>query len=46
MHRDVTRRTFLRGAALAGSGLVILSNSRLVRGTQANSKLNIAAIGI
>jgi len=46
MHRDVTRRTFLRGAALAGSGLVVLSNARLVRGTQANSKLNIAAIGI
>ena len=46
MHRDMTRRTFLRGAALAGSGLVILSNSRLVRGTQANSRLNIAAIGI
>jgi predicted dehydrogenase len=42
----MTRRGFLRGAALAGSGLVILSNSRLVRGTQANSKLNIAAIGI
>lgn len=46
MHRDVTRRAFLRGAALAGSGLVVLSNARLVRGTQANSKLNIAAIGI
>ncbi|MEN6337796.1 MAG: Gfo/Idh/MocA family oxidoreductase [Phycisphaerales bacterium] len=42
----MTRRGFLRGAALAGSGLVILSNSRLVRGTQANSKLNMAAIGI
>ncbi len=46
MHRSMTRRGFLRGAALAGSGLVVLSNPRLVRGTQANSKLNIAAIGV
>jgi predicted dehydrogenase len=42
----MTRRAFLRDAAWAGSGLIILSNSRLVRGTQANSKLNIAAIGV
>jgi predicted dehydrogenase len=42
----MTRRGFFRNAALAGSGLVILSDSRLIRGTQANSKLNIAAIGI
>ena len=46
MHRQLNRRDFLRRAALSGSGLVILSNSRLVRGTEANSKLNIAAIGI
>lgn len=46
MRRDMTRRAFLRDAAWAGSGLIILSNSRLVRGTQANSKLNIAAIGV
>ncbi len=46
MRRDVTRRAFLRRAAVAGSGLVILSNARLLRGTQANSKLNIAAIGV
>lgn len=46
MQRKLTRRTFLRNAAWAGSGLVILSNSRLVRGTVANSKLNIAGIGI
>lgn len=46
MRRGVTRRAFLRDAAWAGSGLIILSNSRLVRGTQANSKLNIAAIGV
>ncbi|HPC93738.1 MAG TPA: Gfo/Idh/MocA family oxidoreductase [Sedimentisphaerales bacterium] len=46
MQRKLTRRTFLRNAAWAGSGLVILSDSRLVRGTVANSKLNIAGIGI
>jgi predicted dehydrogenase len=46
MQRKLTRRTFLRNAAWAGSGLVVLSNSRLVRGTLANSKLNIAGIGI
>jgi len=46
MHQNVTRRTFLRGAALAGSGLVILSNSGSVRGTPANDKLNIAGIGV
>lgn len=46
MRRGVTRRAFLRNVAWAGSGLIILSNSRLVGGTQANSKLNIAAIGV
>ncbi len=46
MHRALTRRSFLQNAAWTGSGLIILSNSRLVRGTQANSKLNIAGIGI
>jgi len=46
MRQQLTRRTFLRNAAMAGSGLVILSNSGSVRGTPANSKLNIAGIGI
>ncbi len=46
MARCLTRRKFLRNAALAGSGLVILSNSRSVRGTPANSRLNIAGIGV
>lgn len=46
MHRSLTRRAFLRDTAMAGSGLVVLSNAALVRGTQANSKLNIAAIGV
>lgn len=46
MQRSLTRRTFLRNAAWAGSSLVILSNSQLVTGTQANEKLNIAGIGV
>jgi len=46
MHRPLTRRSFLRNAAWTGSGLIILSDSRSVRGTPANSKLNIAGIGV
>lgn len=46
MHRTLTRRSFLRHVAWTGAGLTILTNSRMVRGTQANSKLNIAGIGI
>jgi predicted dehydrogenase len=46
MHKKLNRRDFLRKAALSGTGLVILSNSRLVRGTQANEKLNVAGIGV
>jgi len=46
MHRALTRRSFLQNAAWTGSGLIILSSSRLVHGTQANSKLNIAGIGV
>jgi predicted dehydrogenase len=46
MHTKLTRRDFLRNATWGGAGLVILSNSRLVRGTQANARLNIAGIGV
>jgi len=46
MRRPLTRRSFLQNVAWTGSGLIILSNSRLVRGTQANSSLNIAGIGV
>ncbi|MHC4169075.1 MAG: Gfo/Idh/MocA family protein [Planctomycetota bacterium] len=46
MHRKITRRHFLRNAALSGSGLIVLSNSRSAYTAQANEKLNIAAIGI
>ncbi len=46
MTRSVTRRTFLRNMAWTGSGLVILTHARSVRGTAANSRLNIAGIGV
>jgi predicted dehydrogenase len=46
MHTQLTRRDFLRSTAWGGAGLIILSNSRLVRGTQANERLNIAGIGV
>ncbi len=46
MQQQLNRRDFLRNVAWSGSGLIILSNSRLVRGTQANEKLNIAGIGV
>ena len=46
MHKQLNRRDFLRNAAFSGAGLIILSDSRMVRGTQANEKLNVACIGI
>ena len=46
MRQQLTRRDFLHNLAATGTGLVILSNSGSVRGTPANSKLNIACIGI
>ena len=46
MHTQLTRRDFLRNATWGGAGLVILSDSRLVRGTQANERLNVAGIGV
>ncbi len=46
MDKQLNRRDFLRSAAFSGAGLIILSNSRLVRGTRANEKLNVACIGV
>jgi len=46
MDKQLNRRDFLRNAAFSGAGLIILSDSRLVRGTRANEKLNVAGIGI
>ncbi|MCF7974266.1 MAG: Gfo/Idh/MocA family oxidoreductase [Phycisphaerae bacterium] len=46
MFDQLNRRDFLRKAALGGSGLILLSNSRSVYSAQANEKLNIAGIGV
>jgi predicted dehydrogenase len=46
MQKQLNRRDFLKRVVCTGSGLVILSNSRLVRGTEANEKLNVAGIGV
>jgi predicted dehydrogenase len=46
MVQRMTRRTFLGNVALTGSGLIILSDPRSVRGFAANEKLNIAGIGV
>jgi predicted dehydrogenase len=46
MNPKLTRRDFLRNVAWGGTGLIIISNSRLVRSAQANEKLNIAGIGV
>jgi len=42
----ITRRRFFSGTAKAGAGLLILKNSKLAFGSEANSKLNIAGIGV
>ncbi len=46
MQKRLNRRDFLKSVVCTGSSLVILSDSRLVRGTQANNKLNVAGIGV
>jgi len=46
MQIQINRRDFLHNMAWNGAGLIILLKSRLVRGTQANEKLNIAGIGV
>ena len=40
------RREFLKRATAAGTGLVILTDSRTARSYQANEKLNLALIGV
>jgi predicted dehydrogenase len=42
----LSRRNFLRNTTIAGAGLLILPNSRSAFAYDANSKLNVAAIGI
>lgn len=46
MKTSITRRNFLRSSALGGAGLLILRDRRLVFAYEANSKLNVAGIGI
>ena len=42
----LSRRGFLRAAAIGGTGLLILRDSRSAFAYQANNKLNVAAIGV
>ena len=46
MKTSITRRNFLRRSALGGAGLLILRDRRLAFAYEANSKLNVAGIGI
>ncbi|KPL22936.1 MAG: hypothetical protein AMJ75_07070 [Phycisphaerae bacterium SM1_79] len=46
MKCKLSRRHFLSRAGLGAAGLVILRNSRSVRGTPANEKINVALIGV
>jgi len=45
MSGKITRRGFLKSAAAGGVGLLILRDSRIAFGSEANSKLNVAAVG-
>lgn len=46
MKTFLTRRKFIRNSALGGAGLLILRDSRLAFGAEANSRLNVAGIGV
>lgn len=46
MKKSISRRSFLSKSATTGAGLLILRNSRLAFAYEANSKLNIAGIGV
>lgn len=46
MSKRSSRRTFLRNAALAGTGLVVMKNSRSLASYQANEKVNVAIVGV
>jgi len=46
MKTVIHRRNFLRTSALAGTGLLILRDSRLAFAYEANAKLNVAGLGV
>jgi len=46
MKSSISRRDFLRASATVGSAVLILPTSELAFGSEANSKLNLAVIGV
>jgi predicted dehydrogenase len=46
MRHTSSRRSFLARSFVGGAGLLMLNNSRLAFGYEANSKLNVAGIGV
>jgi len=46
MKRKLTRRSLLSQAGLGAAGLLILRDSRSVRGAPANQRINVALIGV
>src|SRR2546421_7731947 len=46
MTTRLNRRNFLRSSTLSGAALLILPNSKLAFAAEANSKLNVAGIGV
>jgi hypothetical protein len=46
MNSKLTRRNFLRHSALTGAAVLILPRSRLAFASEANSKLNVAGVGV
>ncbi len=46
MPMRISRRTLLRSGILAGTGLVILKDNRLLASYEANEKVNVALIGV
>ncbi len=45
MSKQISRRDFLKGAAVTGVGLLILRDSRMAFGYPANETLNVAIVG-
>lgn len=46
MSKKISRRSFIKGAAIGGASFLFLRDSRMAFGYPANEKLNVAAIGI